>query len=160
MKLSRLLTALALGSAVVTGALAATTTRGIEIDGNYTDGAGDPAEDWHPGFPPRTDPVGSADDTLCGTSPAPKNDIAQYFLANNRDFLYVGLERLTNNGNTSFFLSFDITGDGPSVGDFIFVFCFGSGTVVTESYVLEWDPATMSWVQDATPPEVLFAVNP
>ncbi len=138
----------------------ATTATGIEIDGNYVNDPASPEEDWFPGFPPSSDPVGSADTTLCGTSPAPKNDITQYFLANTMDHLYVGLERLTNNGNTSFFLRFDITGDGPSTGDFIFVFCFGSGTVVTETYVLEWDAAAGDWIRDATPPEVVFAVNP
>ena len=140
-------------------ALASVTATGIEIDGDYSDDAASPEEDWYPGHPPSLDPVGSADTSLCGTSPAPKNDIGQYFLANDRDYLYVGMERSTNNGNTSFFLRFDITGDGPSVGDFIFVFCFGSGAVVTDSYVLEWDPGIGDWVQDSTPPNVLFAVN-
>lgn len=155
--------ALALAASLLLGlgiAGAATTPTGIEIDGNYTDDA-PPQEDWFPNHPPSADPVGSADDSLCdGTSPAPKNDIAQYFLTNDYDYLYVGMERLTNNGNTSFFLRIDVTGDGPSLGDFIFVFCFGSGAVVSETYVLEWDPAAGDWARDATPPEVLFAVNP
>lgn len=137
---------------------ASITLSGIEIDGDYSDGPA-PEEDWHPGHPPSSDPVGSLDESLCGTSPAPKNDIGQYFLTNDYDYLYVGMERLTNNGNTSFFFRFDITGDGPSVGDFIFVFCYGSGAVVTDTYVLEWDPALSDWAQDASPPEVVFAVN-
>jgi hypothetical protein len=131
---------------------------GIEIDGNYVDDAA-PEADWFPDFPPMSDPLGDEDTTLCGTSPAPKNDIINSFLANNYDYLYVGMERRTNNGNTSFFFKFDITGDGDSVGDFIFVFCFGSGATVTDTYVLEWDPALLEWVRDATPPEVVFAVN-
>ncbi len=139
-------------------ALADFAPDGIEIDGNYVDDAA-PEDDWFPDFEPMRDPLASEDDTLCGTSPAPKNDIINSFLANNYDYLYVGMERRTNNGNTSFFFRFDITGDGPSVGDFIFVFCFGSGAVVTDTYVLEWNPALMEWVRDSTPPEVLFAVN-
>jgi len=138
--------------------MASFSAPGIEIDGNYVDDAA-PEEDWHPGHPPSADPVGGADDSLCGTNPAPKNDISQYFLANNRDYLYVGMERLTNNGNTSFFFSFDLAPYGPSVGDFIFVFCFGSGEVVTDTYVLEWDPVLGDFAVDATPPSVLFDVN-
>ena len=107
---------------------------GIEIDGNYVDDAA-PEADWFPDFPPMSDPVADEDFTLCGTSPAPKNDIINSFLANDYDYLWVGMERRTNNGNTSFFFKFDITGDGDSLGDFVFVFCFGSGAVVTETYV-------------------------
>jgi hypothetical protein len=139
-------------------ALAAFSAAGIEIDGNYVDDPA-PEEDWYPNYPPYADPVGADDLTLCGTSPAPKDDIAQYFLANNRDYLYLGMERLTNNGNTSFFFNFDITGDGPSLGDFIFVFCFGSGEVVTDTHVLEWNEALGDWAVDSTPPAVLFEVN-
>jgi hypothetical protein len=153
------LVALALLLAATPPATAAFTDQGIEIDGDYEDDPSSPEEDWYPGFPPATDPVGSDDDTLCGTSPAPKNDISHSFMANDFDYLYLGMERLTNNGNTSFFFAFDITGDGPSVGDFIFVFCFGSGSVVTDTYVLEWDPTIGDWVRDATPPGILFAVN-
>lgn len=131
---------------------------GIEIDGDQTDDPA-PEADWFPDFEPMSDPLSGEDDTLCGTDPAPKNDIVNSYLANDYEYLYLGMERRTNNGNTSFFFRFDITGDGPSVGDFIFVFCFGSGAVVTETYVLEWDPALMDWVRDATPPEILFAVN-
>jgi hypothetical protein len=132
--------------------------QGIEIDGNYLDDP-PPAEDWFPGFPPMRDPFGSDDDTLCGTSPAPKNDITNFFLANNQDFLFLGMERLANTGQTSFFFFFDITNDGPSKGDFIFVFCFGSGTNVTDTFVLEFDPATGEFVRDSTPPAIEFAVN-
>lgn len=141
------------------GAHAALAPDGIEIDGDYVDAPLVRGEDWFPRFPPHQDPIAGDDDTLCGTSPAPKNDIYQYFLANNFDYLFVGMERLTNNGNTSFFLRFDITGDGPSLGDFIFVFCFGSGAIVTEAYVLEWDPVLLEWARDSTPPEVIFSVN-
>lgn len=150
----------ALALAVFTGSptRAEFSRLGIEIDGDYLDGS--PAEeDWFPGYPPRSDAVGSEDETLCGTSPSPKNDIVQFFLANNFEYLYLGMERRTNNGNTSMFFSFDITGDGPSEGDFIFVFCFGSGSEVTDTYVLEWDPGLSEFVLDPTPPEVLFAVN-
>jgi len=139
-------------------ASAAAVKTSIEIDGNYTDDSA-PGEDWFPGFPPGTDPIGTADDTLCGTSPSPKDDITHYFLTNNNDFLFVGLERLANNGQTSFFLSFDITGDGPSKGDFIFVFCFGSGSRVTDTYVLEWDDVRKQFVRDTTPPTIQFMVN-
>jgi len=154
-----------LGSAIAVGllltapAVAQIAPDGIEIDGNYTDDP-PPEEDWFPNFPPRSDPFGKADDTLCATSPAPKNDITNYFLANNQDFLFLGMERLANSGQTSFFFDFDITGDGPSKGDFIFVFCFGSGTTVTDTFVLEWDETLGEFVQDATPPTIDFMVNP
>jgi hypothetical protein len=138
---------------------AAVTPLGIEIDGDYVDDLMPPEEDWFPGHPPRMDPFGSDDDSLCGTSPPPKDDIVQYFVANDFDFLYLGMERLTNNGNTSFFFTFDITGDGPSLGDFIFVFCFQSGSALEETYVLEWDPAGREWIRDATPPRIDFAIN-
>ena len=131
---------------------------GIEIDGDYIDGPA-PGSDWYPSFPPFRDPIRQDDDTLCATSPAPKNDLTNSYVANDFQYLYVGMERLANHGNTSFFFSFDITGDGPSPGDFIFVFCFGSGSVVTDSYVLEWSAALGEFVRDSTPPTVDFAVN-
>lgn len=146
------------------GALAQSSTvshfapAGIEIDGDQLDDAA-PATDWYPAFPPFRDPTRQDDDTLCSTSPAPKNDLTNTYVANDFDYLYVGMERLANRGNTSFFFSFDITGDGPSAGDFIFVFCFGSGDVVTDTYVLEWDAATAEFIRDSTPPTVEFAVN-
>ncbi len=135
------------------------TAPGIEIDGDYLDDPSRAGNDWFPNYPPFRDPIRQADDTLCSTSPAPKNDLTNTYVASNFDYLYMGMERLANRGNTSFFFSFDITGDGPSRGDFIFVFCFGNGEVVTDTYVLEYDPATRSFVRDATPPRVDFAVN-
>jgi hypothetical protein len=132
---------------------------GVEIDGDYLDDAGDPGADWYPSFEPFRDPIRQDDDTLCATSPAPKNDVTNSFVANDFDYLYVGMERLANNGNTSFFFRFDITGDGPSPGDFIFVFCFHSGASVTDTYVLEWNAQQGEFVQDATPPQIDFAVN-
>ena len=62
---------------------------GIEIDGNYVDDAA-PEADWFPDFPPMSDPLADEDDTLCGTPPAPKNDIINSFLANNSDEQTVG----------------------------------------------------------------------
>lgn len=135
------------------------TPAGLEIDGDYLDDPLVDGEDWFPLFPPFEDPIRQDDDTLCGTSPSPKNDITNSYVANNFEYLYVGMERLANRGNTSFFFSFDITGDGPSVGDFIFVFCFGSGERVTDTYVLEFDEALGEFVRDSTPPSVDFAVN-
>ena len=134
-------------------------TQGVEIDGNYLDDVAPPGRDWFPDLPPFTDPIAQDDETLCGTSPAPKNDLTNTFVANDFDYLYMGMERLANHGNTSFFFSFDITGDGPSFGDFVFVFCFGSGSRVTDSYVLEWDPVLREFRPDSTPPAVDFAVN-
>ena len=131
---------------------------GVEIDGDYVDGPATGA-DWYPAFPPFRDPTRQDDDTLCATSPAPKNDLTNSYVANDFDWLYVGMERLANRGNSSFFFSFDVTGDGPSPGDFIFVFCFGSGEVVTDTYVLEWDVAAGEFLRDSTPPTVDFAVN-
>jgi hypothetical protein len=151
--------ALLLAGLLAAPCLAEFAPDGIEIDGDQADDAAWPEADWYPDFEPMSDPFGSADDTLCGTSPSPKNDIINYFLANDLEHLYLGMERRTNNGNTSFFFSFDVTGDGPSVGDFIFVFCFGSGAVVTDTHVLEWDPTLLEWVRDTTPPSVDFAVN-
>jgi len=132
---------------------------GIEIDGDYLDDLMVDGEDWFPLYEPISDPIRQEDETLCGTSPAPKNDITNSYVANNFEFLYVGMERLSNRGNTSFFFTFDITGDGPSTGDFIFVFCFGSGERVTDTYVLEWDDGLGAFVRDSTPPSVDFAVN-
>ena len=135
------------------------SAEGIEIDGDYLDDPMVTGEDWFPLFEPFSDPTRQDDDTLCATSPAPKNDITNSYVANNFEYLFVGMERLANRGNTSFFFTFDITGDGPSVGDFIFVFCFGSGERVTDTYVLEFDEALGEFVRDSTPPTVDFAVN-
>jgi hypothetical protein len=132
---------------------------GIEIDGDYLDDGLVDGEDWFPLYEPISDPIRQDDDTLCATSPAPKNDITNSHVANNFEYLFVGMERLANRGNTSFFFNFDITGDGPSTGDFIFVFCFGSGARVTDTYVLEWDAGLGEFVRDSTPPSVDFAVN-
>jgi hypothetical protein len=132
---------------------------GVEIDGNYLDDSGSTGIDWYADLPPFSDPIAQDDDTLCGTSPAPKNDITNTFVANNFEYLFMGMERLANRGNTSFFFSFDITGDGPSFGDFIFVFCFGNGDTVSDTYVLEFDPVLGEFTRDATPPMIDFAVN-
>jgi hypothetical protein len=142
------------------GPALADRTPGIEIDGNYVDDdPTDLTEDWFAGHPPMSDPISQEDDTLCGTSPAPKNDITNAFAANNRDYLFLAMERRANTGQTSFFWVFDVHGDGPALGDFIFVFCFGSGDTVTDTYVLEFDEATGEWVRDSTPPDVVFHVN-
>jgi hypothetical protein len=132
---------------------------GLEIDGDYLDDGLVAGEDWFPLFPPFADPTRQDDDTLCATSPAPKNDVTNSYVGNNFEYLFVGMERLANTGNTSFFFSFDVTGNGPSSGDFIFVFCFGSGERVTDTYVLEWDATLGEFVRDSTPPSVDFAVN-
>lgn len=132
---------------------------GIEIDGDYVDDAALEELDWFPDFEPFQDPIRQADDSLCGTSPSPKNDVTNTYIANNFEHLYIGMERLANRGNTSFFFTFDITGDGPSSGDFVFVFCFGSGDRVTDTYVLEWDGVLGQFVRDQTPPSVVFSVN-
>ena len=118
-------------------------TPGIEIDGNYVDDSPlDLFEDWFPNHPPMSDPISQEDDTLCGTSPSPKNDITNAFAANNRDYLFMAMERRASTGQTSFFWRFDVHGDGPALGDFIFVFCFGRGETVTPTSVPEYYEAT------------------
>ena len=58
------------------------TSVGIEVDGNYVDDPAAAGEDWFPSFAPFRDPIAQDDDTLCGTSPAPKNDITNSYVAN------------------------------------------------------------------------------
>jgi len=160
MKVARLLAAASLlSSAAMAQPVSHFAPDGLEIDGDYLDAAALPGADWYPEFEPFRDPIRQDDDTLCGTSPAPKNDLTNSYVANNFEHVFIAMERLSNNGNTSFFFRFDITGDGPSPGDFIFVFCFGSGERVTDTYVLEWDASSGEFVTDATPPRIDFAVN-
>lgn len=145
---------------LVPGALFAATTPGIEIDGNYLDDDPiDPNEDWFPNHAPDSDPISKEDDTLCGTSPSPKNDITNSYVSNNNEFLYMGMERRANTGQTSFFWAFDIGKDGDNKGDFVFAFCFGSGDSVTDTFVLEYDEVSGEFVRDNTPPAIVFDVN-
>jgi len=141
-------------------ALNAAVTPGIEIDGNYTDDdPADPLEDWFPRHPPMSDPIAQDDDTLCGTSPSPKNDITNSFAANDTEYLYTGMERRANTGTTSFFWRFDVGKDGDNLGDFVFVFCFASGGGIRDTYVMEYDETTGEFAPDNTPPEIIWAIN-